>query len=134
MGGSRLTSRARWAVDREPLPCYFLATVLQQSTTDRGQVLQRVRVGLTGLTIVVLLILVAAIIYRSASREVQPDVIGQPNPDVVANMTMATPVANVAGPTDNDEPLATLGVAPSARPKEDAVPADPAADQPTPQP
>jgi hypothetical protein len=94
-----------------------------------------VRVGLTGLTIVVLLILAAAIIYRSASREVPPDVVGQADPDVVATMTDANPTGNDTAPVKNDEPLATIGVAPSPRPKGDAaLPTDPTTTQPDPQP
>lgn len=105
------------AVDRMGLRCYLPATVLQQSTSDRGQVLQRVRVGLTGLTITVLLILAAAIVYRSASREEPAKIVGQANPDVVATMTAPTPMANATTDTTPDEPLATLGVTPAERPK-----------------
>ncbi|WP_448658589.1 hypothetical protein ACPVPU_14070 [Sphingomonas sp. CJ99] len=79
--------------------------------------LQRVRVGLTGLTITVLLILAAAIVYRSASREEPTKIVGQANPDVVATMTAPTPMANATTDATPDEPLATLGVTPAERPK-----------------
>ena len=67
---------------------------------------QRVKVGMIGLALVVLLIGLASAIMRTASREAPIGAVGAPKADVVANMT------NTATPQDAGEPLAELGVAP----------------------
>jgi hypothetical protein len=74
--------------------------------------LQRVRVGMTGLAIVLVLIALASMIFSSANREAPVTAVGAPNASVVANMTDEN--VNAAAIKDKDEPLAELGVAPSA--------------------
>lgn len=73
---------------------------------DPQQSMQRVKVGMIGLAVVILLIGLAGAIIGSASRERPLPTIGAPHADVVANMALANETA--AGP------LAELGVAPSA--------------------
>lgn len=73
---------------------------------EHVQAAQRVRVGIIGLAIVILLIGVASAIMRTASREAPIATIGAPKADVVANLA----VANLQ--QDAGEPLAELGVAP----------------------
>jgi hypothetical protein len=71
--------------------------------------MQRVRVGMTGLAMVVVVIGLAIAIFSSASREEPVAAIGASNATVVANMTDA----NSAAEKSKEEPLAELGVAPS---------------------
>ena len=81
--------------------------------TDRTsqQTLQRVKVGMIGLAAVVLLIGLASAIFSAASRDRPVAVAGGGTAAVVANLT----ITNSADPaTVDDEPLAELGVAPSA--------------------
>lgn len=88
--------------------------------TESGQTMQRVRVGLTGLAIVLLLIGLASAVFNSASRERPVSVAGGPKPEVVAQ------IANSTAPSDapSNEPLAELGLTPSTAPVEaDRVPA-----------
>lgn len=73
--------------------------------------MQRVRVGMTGLAMVLVLIGLATAIFSSANRDEPVTAIGAPNASVVANMTVE-PV-DLATEKDKDEPLAELGVAPS---------------------
>lgn len=70
--------------------------------------MQRVKVGLIGLAAVLLLIGLASIIIGSAARERPVTAIGAPQPEVVANMAIDN------GLVPGTEPLAELGVAPSA--------------------
>ena len=74
--------------------------------------MQRVRVGMTGLAIVLVLIGLASAIFSSANREAPVTAVGAPNASVVANMTDED--VNTAAVKGKDEPLAELGVAPSA--------------------
>jgi hypothetical protein len=78
--------------------------------------MQRVRVGMTGLAIVLVLIGLASAIFSSANREEPVAAIGAPNAAIVANMTENG--ANSAVEKSKDEPLAELGVAPSADPSD----------------
>jgi hypothetical protein len=71
--------------------------------------MQRVRVGMTGLAMVLVLIGLASAIFSSANRDEPVSAIGAPNASVVANMT-GTPGNTIE---KKDEPLAELGVAPS---------------------
>jgi hypothetical protein len=71
--------------------------------------MQRVRVGLTGLAMVLVLIGLASAIFTSANRDLPVSAIGASNADVVANMADGNMVV-IKG---KDEPLAELGVAPS---------------------
>ena len=70
--------------------------------------MQRVRVGLTGLAVVLLLIGLASAVFNSASRERPVAVAGGPKPDIVAQLSNSS-AANETG----NEPLAELGLAPS---------------------
>lgn len=74
--------------------------------------MQRVRVGMTGLAMVLVLIGLASAIFSSANRDQPVTAVGAPNASVVANMTVE-PV-NLTTDKGKDEPLAELGVAPSA--------------------
>jgi hypothetical protein len=79
--------------------------------SQAGQTMQRVKVGMVGLAAVVLLIGIASAIFSAANREKPIAVAGAPKVEAVANMT----AANAAAPLDAaNEPLAELGVAPSA--------------------
>jgi len=73
--------------------------------------MQRLRVGLTGLAIVLVLIGLASIIFSSANRDEPVTAVGAPNAAVVANMT--DDLSNGAADKGRDEPLAELGVTPS---------------------
>lgn len=90
--------------------------------------MQRVRVGMTGLALVLVLIGIASAILSSANRDEPVAAVGAPNASVVANMTDDKP--GLAADAAKDEPLADLGVAPStsSTPPEDEQPpaADPA--------
>ena len=80
-------------------------TGVMKPKPDPQQSVQRVKVGMIGLAIVILLIGLASAIIGSASRDRALPSIGTPHSDVVANMALANEAA--AGP------LAELGVAPS---------------------
>lgn len=68
------------------------------------QTIQRVKVGMVGLAAVILLIGLASAIFSAANRE---------RPGIAGNATAAVkPATNAADPAN--EPLAELGVAPSA--------------------
>lgn len=70
--------------------------------------MQRAKVGMIGLAAVLLLIGLAAAIFATISRDRQVAAIGSARADVVATMVSG----NVVDPAK--EPLAELGVAPSA--------------------
>ena len=72
--------------------------------------MQRIRVGMTGLAIVLVLIGIVSVVFSSASREQPVSAIGAPNASVVANLSEGG--VAVEGKSQ-DEPLAELGVAPS---------------------
>lgn len=77
---------------------------------EPSQTTQRVKVGMVGLAAVVLLIALASAIIGTATRERPIAAAGSARADVVANMALL----NEASPDAQDEPLAELGVAPSA--------------------
>lgn len=77
---------------------------------EPSQSLQRIKVGMIGLAAVVLLIGLASAIIGSASRERPVATAGAAQADVVANMG----VSNVIDAKSAGEPLAEMGVAPSA--------------------
>ncbi|MBY0304019.1 MAG: hypothetical protein B7Y43_15680 [Sphingomonas sp. 28-62-20] len=82
-----------------------------KSAQEPSQAIQRVKVGMTGLAFVMLLIGLASAIFSSASREPVPVTIADGvRPPLAANLT--SPADNVTDPVK--EPLAELGVAPSA--------------------
>lgn len=74
--------------------------------------MQRVTVGMTGLAAVLLLIGLASAIFSSASHERPVVVAGGAKPDVVANISATNSSDPAAG--GDREPLAELGIAPSA--------------------
>ncbi len=77
---------------------------------EPSQSMQRIKVGMIGLAAVVLLIGLASAIIGSASRERPVATAGTAQADVVANMA----VSNVIDTKSAGEPLAEMGVAPSA--------------------
>ncbi len=77
---------------------------------DPAQTSQRAKVGMIGLAAVLLLIGLASAIFATANHDRQVAAIGSARPDVVANMV----AANTTDPSAPKEPLAELGVAPSA--------------------
>lgn len=79
-----------------------------KSVSDPSQSIQRVKVGLIGLAAVILLIGLASLVIGSATRERPITAVGAPKAEVVANMGLD----NVT--SLSTEPLAELGVAPSA--------------------
>ena len=72
---------------------------------------QRIKVGMTGLAAVLLMIALAAMVFNTASKDKPLDVAGGPKADVVANISITNDSAPAAA---SGEPLAELGVAPSA--------------------
>jgi len=73
--------------------------------------MQRVRVGMTGLAMVLVLIGLASAIFTSANRgDESVTAVGGSNAAVVANIADGQALPNAKG---KDEPLAELGVAPS---------------------
>lgn len=72
--------------------------------------MQRIRVGMTGLGIVLVLIAVVSIVFSSVNREQPVSAIGASNALVVANLADGA-ASDTLG--KKDEPLAELGVAPS---------------------
>jgi hypothetical protein len=87
--------------------------------SDQSQLLQRLRVGATGLVLVVLLIVLASALFRSAIDEppIGEDVatVEETANAALANLTLGNP----------DEPLAELGISPGASPGNNAATADP---------
>lgn len=78
-----------------------------QIQIDRVQAAQRIKVGLIGLSAVLLLIGLASAVFKSVNREAPVSAIGGAQPGRIAEM------ANTANPAGGDnEPLAELGVAP----------------------
>ncbi len=84
--------------------------------SDQSQLLQRLRVGATGLVLVVLLIILASALFRSAIDEPP---IGEDVATVEEQANVA--LANLAAPGNPDEPLAELGISPGAAPGANAV-------------
>lgn len=79
--------------------------------SDQSQLLQRLRVGATGLVLVVLLIVLASALFRSAIDETP---IGE---DVATVEEQANAsVANLTPTGNPDEPLAELGISPGSTP------------------
>ncbi|MFM9828976.1 MAG: hypothetical protein ACKVOB_09575 [Sphingomonas sp.] len=76
--------------------------------TEAGHKVQRVRVGMTGLAVIVLFIALASAVFRSASTEPALTGTGAPKTAEMANAATDN-VADAA-----KEPLAEIGVTPSA--------------------
>lgn len=85
---------------------------------DQVQRTQRVKVGMIGLAAVLLLIGLASAIFSTMYRDREVAAIGSARPDVVATI-----VSGNASTSDAQakEPLAELGVAPSAALSENAA-------------
>lgn len=77
---------------------------------EPSQTTQRVKVGMIGLAAVVLLIAIASAIIGTATRERPVATAGSAQADVVANMA----ITNGDAGTMAGEPLAEMGVSPSA--------------------
>lgn len=90
------------------------------SPEETAQAMQRVRVGLTGLALVLVMIGLANAIFNSAKRDDTVVAIGASNAEVVANITDG----NVVVEKGKDEPLAELGVAPSTATSTETISAD----------
>ena len=84
-----------------------MVTNTQQTT----QIAQRIKVGMTGLAVVLLLLGLASAIFGSASKEKPVEVAGASKAEVVANISITNDSVPATG---SGEPLAELGVAPSA--------------------
>lgn len=74
--------------------------------------LQRVRVGVTGLAVIVLLIILASAVFRTAHDDAPVVAVGMPDGAAIANLTAPgnSVDPSASGPV---EPLADLGVAPA---------------------
>lgn len=107
-------------LDKRMFTRYIYATAMMKSGShqDSAQAMQRVRVGLTGLAMVLVLIGLMSAIFSSASRDGPATAVGASNVSVIANMTEGN--ASVAAATGKDEPLAELGAAPSTGSSEQA--------------
>jgi hypothetical protein len=91
--------------------------------------MQRVRVGMTGLALVLVLIGIASAIFSSANRDEPISAVGASNAAVVANMTEQE--SDVASAKAEEEPLAELGVAPSTSSTDTPATDEPPATAPT---
>lgn len=90
------------------------------SIFQRREVLQRIQVGLSGLAAVVLMVGLANIVIDTASDHSQAtEAAGSAN-DAVDNQIDPLASANLAG-APPQEPLAELGVTPSATPDDSAT-------------
>ena len=98
-------------VDNRPLMRYIYVTAMRTGSQDSAQAIQRVRVGMTGLAMVVVLIGLASVIFTSANRERPVTAIGASNVTVVADIADTSNSSD----TKTNEPLAEIGVAPSAQ-------------------
>src|SRR3546814_18137181 len=63
-----------------------------KTTDDSGQTVQRVKVAMTGLALVLLLIGVASVIFSSASSDTPADLAGTVQSDLVAHLSLTTDV------------------------------------------
>lgn len=87
---------------------YISATVTEVNGSEASQSMQRVRVAMTGLAAVFVFIGLASAAFNYESKEAAVTAVGAAKPETVANMT-DTALSNIA-----EEPLAELGIAPSA--------------------
>src|SRR3546814_16314502 len=77
-----------------------------KTTDDAGQTVQRVKVAMTGLALVLLLIGVASVIFSSASSDTPADLAGTVQSDLVANLSLTNDAQAAA--TAPSEPPAEL--------------------------
>ncbi|MBR0551121.1 hypothetical protein [Stakelama marina] len=85
----------------------------ETTPSEARQTMQRVRVGMTGLALILVLIGLGSAIFTSANDEGAVEAVGASNEQVVANMAAPPNATDTAETTAPDEPLAELGVAPS---------------------
>lgn len=91
--------------------------MMKPTPAETSQTMQRVRVGVTGLALVLLLIGLAGAIFSSVNREQPVTAIGGAKPETVA--AIADDNAQAGSADQPNEPLADLGVAPAAIPEEE---------------
>lgn len=94
---------------------------MRTSISTNHQVMQRVKVGLVGLAAVILLIGLASAVFSAANRERAADAAAAAKAEVATSPV----VANAAIAADANEPLAELGVAPTAAEANTASPEAP---------
>ncbi|MBM7405829.1 MULTISPECIES: hypothetical protein [Sphingomonas] len=82
------------------------------NANEQLSAMQRVRVGMTGLAVVLILILLASALVSSARNDAPVVAVGAPNVETVANMTGTDKGVSTADA--GREPLAELGIAPAA--------------------
>ncbi|WP_262408542.1 hypothetical protein [Sphingomonas sp. JC676] len=100
------------SLDKLAITRYIYATGMKSgSHQDSAQAMQRIRVGMTGLAIVLVLIGIVSVVFSSANRERPVSAIGASNASVVANLSEGGTESVLE--KNKDEPLAELGVAPS---------------------
>jgi hypothetical protein len=99
--GHFLTSAHNEYREKEP-------KLLQNEIDDRRERMQRVRVGLTGLAVVLLLVLLATVVFQGVQGNTAP-----------------TPAEVIAKDKSDNEPLSDLGIVPRA-PDNTVTPAKPA--------
>jgi hypothetical protein len=97
--------------------------IAQHPQREAGQTTQRVKVGMIGLAAVVLLIGLAAAIFATMNHDRGVAAIGSARPEVVSAIVSGNGSAPSA--TTTKEPLAELGVAPSAEIASNSVQAKP---------
>lgn len=88
--------------------------IAQHPHREAGQTTQRVKVGMIGLAAVVLLIGLAAAIFATMNHDRDVAAIGSARPEVVSAIVSGNSAAPATATTATKEPLAELGVAPSA--------------------
>jgi len=98
-------------VDNRPFMRYIYVTAMRTGSQDSAQAIQRVRVGMTGLAMVIVLIGLASVVFTSANRERPVTAVGASNVTVVADIADSGNTSEAR----NNEPLAEIGVAPSAQ-------------------
>nr|WP_246586842.1 hypothetical protein [Stakelama flava] len=81
---------------------------------DSAQAMQRVRVGVTGLAVVLAMIGVGSMIFASANNEAAGPALTAAQADALSNLTVPENTVDPVVEKQPDEPLAELGVAPSA--------------------
>ncbi|GGO98888.1 hypothetical protein [Stakelama pacifica] len=87
---------------------------MKQMQQESAQAMQRVRVGLTGLMVVLVMIFVGSMIYASANKDAGAPTITDAQLETVANLTAPENAIEPVAKKQPEEPLAELGVAPSA--------------------
>lgn len=92
-----------------------MMTKLTDHAHTTAQAMQRIKVGATGLAAVLLIIALASAVLSWVSKEQPVAVAGAPKAEVIANLTQ--PGAGDQAASPSKEPLAELGITPSAAPE-----------------